>query len=209
MTPEANMREMAWCRALVVVSLVASAAFGQAPATTATPAAGYTPVMTAKPAQARLSAADEARLNAMIAQHQKVRSQLPAEYQNELDQLTVQMRKQLFAALPRVDLLASAAQIMSKIIPGLTTPEATSLAEYALGGIATGGSDAIGAAVSDSGQADLMNATKSMQETQMSFNLQYLQLQSQMQNENRSFTAISNIMKTKHDTVKNSISNIR
>jgi hypothetical protein len=46
-------------------------------------------------------------------------------------------------------------------------------------------------------------------ETQMSFNLLYLQLQSQMQHENRSYTALSNIMRTKHDTVKNSISNIR
>ena len=58
-------------------------------------------------------------------------------------------------------------------------------------------------------QADLLRATQALQETQMSFNLQYLQLQSQMQEENRSFTAVSNIMKTKHDTVKNSISNIR
>lgn len=48
-----------------------------------------------------------------------------------------------------------------------------------------------------------------LQELAMSFNLQYLQLQSQMQHENRSYTAVSNIMKTKHDTVKNSISNIR
>jgi len=55
----------------------------------------------------------------------------------------------------------------------------------------------------------LLDATKQMQETQMSFNLQYLQLQSQMQHENRSYTAISNIMKTKHETVKNSISNVR
>ena len=55
----------------------------------------------------------------------------------------------------------------------------------------------------------LSNATEQLQETQMSFNLQYLQLQSQMQNENRSYTTVSNIMKTKHDTVKNSISNIR
>ena len=46
-------------------------------------------------------------------------------------------------------------------------------------------------------------------ESAMSFNLQYLQLQSQMQAENRAYTAVSNIMKTKHDTVKNSISNIR
>lgn len=59
------------------------------------------------------------------------------------------------------------------------------------------------------GQSQLLNATKQMQETQMSFNLQYLQLQSQMQHENRSYTAVSNIMKTKHDTVKNSISNVR
>lgn len=58
-------------------------------------------------------------------------------------------------------------------------------------------------------QSQLLAATKQMQETQMSFNLQYLQLQSQMQHENRSYTAISNIMKTKHETVKNSISNIR
>lgn len=33
--------------------------------------------------------------------------------------------------------------------------------------------------------------------------------ESPMQQENRSYTAVSNIMKTKHDTVKNSISNIR
>ena len=58
-------------------------------------------------------------------------------------------------------------------------------------------------------QERLLDAVKAMQETQMSFNLQYLQLQSQMQHENRSYTAVSNIMKTKHDTVKNSISNIR
>jgi len=61
----------------------------------------------------------------------------------------------------------------------------------------------------DDGQEQLLNATRQMQETQMSFNLQYLQLQSRMQSENRSYTAVSNIMKTKHDTVKNSIANIR
>ena len=72
-----------------------------------------------------------------------------------------------------------------------------------------GGSNPIGAATGGSAQDTLLNATKQMQETQMSFNLQYLQLQSQMQHENRSYTAISNIMKTKHDTVKNSISNVR
>jgi DNA repair exonuclease SbcCD ATPase subunit len=57
--------------------------------------------------------------------------------------------------------------------------------------------------------ASLLAATQQMQETQMSFNLQYLQLQETMQNENRQYTMVSNIMKTKHDTVKNSIGNIR
>lgn len=64
-------------------------------------------------------------------------------------------------------------------------------------------------AINGNSQNQLLNATKQMQENQMFFNLQYLQLQSQMQHENRSYTTISNIMKTKHDTVKNSISNVR
>jgi len=58
-------------------------------------------------------------------------------------------------------------------------------------------------------QAELMQATKNLQESQMSFNLQYLQLQNSMQNENRQFTMVSNVMKTKHDTAKNIISNIK
>jgi hypothetical protein len=41
------------------------------------------------------------------------------------------------------------------------------------------------------------------------FSLQYLQLQQRQQNETRSYTAVSNIMKTKHDTAKNSINNVR
>ncbi|UCF43965.1 MAG: RHS repeat protein [Planctomycetota bacterium] len=43
----------------------------------------------------------------------------------------------------------------------------------------------------------------------MSYNLQYLQLQNKMQRDNRQFTLISNIMKMKHDTAKNLINNIR
>ena len=178
------MRDLVRCAALLAMLVAATATLGQA--------APQTPAKTAKAVPARLSAADEAKLKAMIAQHQKVRSRLSAEYQTELDQLTAQVKKRLFAAPIPVDLLASATPIVSRMIPGLTAPEATSLAEYVLGGSAVPA-----------------NATSPMQETQMSFNLQYLQLQSQMQNENRSYTAVSNIMKTKHDTVKNSISNIR
>lgn len=62
---------------------------------------------------------------------------------------------------------------------------------------------------SGNGQQDLLNQTKDMQEMMASFNLQYLQLQEKMQMENRSFTTVSNVMKTKHDTAKSSISNVR
>jgi len=67
----------------------------------------------------------------------------------------------------------------------------------------------IGAAAGGRAQGQLLDATKQMQETQMSFNLQYLQLQAQMQHENRSYTAVSSIMRTKRGTVRNSISNVR
>ncbi len=57
--------------------------------------------------------------------------------------------------------------------------------------------------------AALVKAAKDFQEMSQSFNMQYLGLQQQMQDENRRFTLISNIMKTKHDTAKNAINNIR
>ncbi len=59
------------------------------------------------------------------------------------------------------------------------------------------------------GGTELMNATRDMQEMNSSFNLQYLQLQQDMQQDNRQFTLMSNIMKTKHDTAKAAINNVR
>jgi hypothetical protein len=55
----------------------------------------------------------------------------------------------------------------------------------------------------------LIKATIEMQDMSQSFNLQYLQLQNRISQENRQFTMVSNIMKNKHDTAKNSINNIR
>lgn len=91
----------------------------------------------------------------------------------------------------------------------------------AAGGVASGtGPDGIplggpglnsqtGTQGSGNNQQDLLNQTKDMQEMMASFNLQYLQLQEKMQMENRSFSTVSNVMKTKHDTAKSSISNVR
>ncbi len=51
--------------------------------------------------------------------------------------------------------------------------------------------------------------TEEVLKMQQSFNLQYLQLQQDMQQQNRQFTLVSNIMKVKHDTAKNAINNVR
>jgi hypothetical protein len=94
-------------------------------------------------------------------------------------------------------------------IPGATSVGADGIpvggsflgAQQGAGGQAAGGSGNSG--------MDMLNATKNMQEMAQSFNLQYLQLQEKMQSENRSFSTVSNVMKTKHDTAKSSISNVR
>ena len=171
-----------------------------------------------------LSAVQRQALEALISQHQRIRARFQASEVTDLDRLTAHLRQTLFGAPLTGNLLTAATQVLHRTVPGLSTEEGTSLAEYVLGGIATlppsgsaglpGGGSApggnpIGAAAGGGSQSALLAATQQMQETQMSFNLQYLQLQSQMQHENRSYTAVSNIMKTKHDTVKNSISNIR
>lgn len=55
-----------------------------------------------------------------------------------------------------------------------------------------------------------LDALKSQSsEMSQSYNLEYLALQQNMQNENKQFTTLSNVMKTKHDTAKNAISNVR
>jgi hypothetical protein len=52
-------------------------------------------------------------------------------------------------------------------------------------------------------------ASDSFNPTSDSFNLQYLALQNPVQDENRRFTVIANVLKVKNDTEKNSISNVR
>lgn len=66
-----------------------------------------------------------------------------------------------------------------------------------------------GASGGSGGQDQSPNANKQRTEMSTSFNLQYLNLQQQMQDENRRYTLVSNIMKNKHDTARNAINNIR
>lgn len=66
-------------------------------------------------------------------------------------------------------------------------------------GVAGGGSG---------GEDDVLAATRALQQEARTFNLQYLQLQEAMQRESREFTALSNVMKVKHDSAKAAINNI-
>ena len=58
-------------------------------------------------------------------------------------------------------------------------------------------------------RAQLVTAVRRLQEMNQSYSMQYLQLQQKMQSENRRYTMLSNIMKSRHDTAKNAINNIR
>jgi len=135
------------------------------------------------------SAADEDSLRAIIEQHQKVRLQLPAEDQSELDPLVAHVRKQLFVALPPTDLVESATRIVRETVPGLTALETTSLAEYALGGIAAGSS---GAELDDDEELNRL----------------LLRCQQAMDEPSRLLTILSNMLATKRDTLKSSTSNL-
>jgi len=66
-----------------------------------------------------------------------------------------------------------------------------------------------GGAAPTGGGGDLMAEQKSMMAMNQDFNMQYLMLQQKMQSDNRSFSTLSNVMKTKHDTAKNAINNMR
>lgn len=58
------------------------------------------------------------------------------------------------------------------------------------------------------GDGDVLEATRTLQQEARTFNLQYLQLQESLQRESREFTALTNVMKVKHDTAKAAIQNI-
>ncbi len=90
---------------------------------------------------------------------------------------------------------------------GVPVGTAGTVGQGSVGTTTGGGVDAL--AASGDSSAILMQETRRMQELNQSFNLQYLNLQQNMQSENRQFTTLSNVMKTKHDTAKNAINNVR
>lgn len=77
-----------------------------------------------------------------------------------------------------------------------------------VGSTSSGIGGAIGGAVSGTTTGAEPGVESSLQQSQ-DMNLYYLQIQEQVNAQNRSFTALSNVLKAEHDTVKTAIGNIR
>jgi len=78
---------------------------------------------------------------------------------------------------------------------GPTGTASASLGATGLGSVSSGGTG-------DPAMQQMMNQDADQ-------NLYYLQLQEQMSQESRGYSAISNVLKARHDTMKNAIGNIR
>lgn len=57
-------------------------------------------------------------------------------------------------------------------------------------------------------QDEQMNEMFEMQKQSQAFNLQYLELQTGLQDDNRRFSTLTNLMKVRHDTAKSAINNM-
>jgi hypothetical protein len=105
--------------------------------------------------------------------------------------------------------IADGVQLAAPFVPGGTVlSAAVRTGAGALAGAAAGSGAGAGAAAALGSEDDLLAATRAMQQQAQTFNLQYLQLQEGMQRENREFTALSNVMKVKHDSARAAIQNI-
>ncbi len=78
----------------------------------------------------------------------------------------------------------------------------------AAGGVGTGSGLPASLAGPGSDQSDLARM-HSMQRESQAFNLQLLELQEDVQQENRRFTTVSNVLRAKHDTAKAAVANVR
>jgi len=95
-----------------------------------------------------------------------------------------------------LDAASAVARVAGTVIPG------AGLVSVALSGLSRliGGPGHGGTSLGDA--ASLVSQDHS-------FNLQFLRLQEQMQRESRVYTALSNIMRVRHEAAKNAIDNIR
>ena len=106
--------------------------------------------------------------------------------------------------------LSAAAGLLAPIAPagmvlaGAVRGVAQSSAAGARGALSSAPPAAGGA-----GGGDSFEAARLLQQEGQSFNLRYLELQERLQRETREFTALSNVMKVRHDAARAAIQNVQ
>src|SRR4051812_39394149 len=78
-----------------------------------------------------------------------------------------------------------------------------------LGGGAPAASAAATGVLASAGDGTDLATMQAMQRESQAFNLQLLNLQEDVQQENRRFTTLSNVLRARHDTAKAAIANVR
>jgi hypothetical protein len=148
----------------------------------------------------------------------KFRRELSPSARSDLDQVALRLNLLQGPKVVGGDYLTCFAKALRYAAPSFSSEECKALAFYALcarcdswvwQSLYPTASEIQSGMSSSSSSADLMSATQQMQETQMSFNLQYLMLQENMQNDSRQYTCLSNVMKARSKTIKAALSNIR
>jgi hypothetical protein len=114
------------------------------------------------------------------------------------------------AAAGAAEGLSAAASLLAPLAPagmvlaGAVRGVAQSVAPGARGTLATAPPAAGG-----TGSGDSFEAARLLQQEGQSFNLRYLELQERLQRETREFTALSNVMKVRHDAARAAIQNVQ
>jgi hypothetical protein len=111
-----------------------------------------------------------------------------------------------------VDVLMAGAEIATSVVGGPVLAAAVHGARNdVVGGIGGGPPPAPGGAAlpPTGGAGSELAEMHAMQRESQAFNMQLLSLQEDVQQENRRFTTLSNVLRAKHDTAKAAVSNIR
>jgi hypothetical protein len=99
--------------------------------------------------------------------------------------------------------LATTVELAAPFVPGGMV-----LSAAVRGAVASGNRGGPGASLAASGEGDVVDAARTLQRETQASNLRFLQLQESVQRESREYTALTNVMKVKHDSAKAAIHNI-
>lgn len=98
---------------------------------------------------------------------------------------------------------------MAKVADGALSTVSTVGSTIPGGGLVGAAAQGIRALLGGGGsEQDQMDKMWEMQKQSQMFNMQYLELQTAIQDDNRRFSTLSNLMKCRHDTAKAAINNM-